>query len=101
MKITTGAPKRDVTAEIDSSRGEKTERAMKSQRRQKKPPPKKTAGIKKSAFDVFEIRLIKKGTAIPTNETEPAKAATEADKSDESKIKSGRMSEILTPIERA
>ena len=51
--ITTGAPKMAVTALMESSTGENSVRAIKSQPAQKMAPPKKHAGITRMGFDDF------------------------------------------------
>ena len=83
MTITTGAPKIAVTVLMLSSVGAKTVLAIISQSIQKMLPPRKQAGIITSGFDVLKSTRIMCGTAIPTKETGPAKAVTEADKSPE------------------
>ena len=56
--ITTGAPKMAVTALMESSTGENSVRAIKSQPAQKMAPPKKHAGITRMGFDDFSATHI-------------------------------------------
>ena len=90
IKITTGAPRTEVTVLILSSVGAKAMRAMRSLNMQKTAPPRKAAGITTRGFDVPRARLTKKGTAIPTKEMGPAKAVTQADRIPERRIKRHR-----------
>ena len=99
MKITTGAPKTDVTVLMLSSIGERTVRAIRSDMMQKTAPPKNEAGITTRLFEVRRSRLTKKGTAIPTKETGPAKAVTVAESRLERRIKSGRKIFVFTPMD--
>ena len=80
MYITTGAPKIEVTVLIFSSSGAKASLAIMSQNMQKTPPPRKVAGMTRRGLDVPRLPLIRKGTAIPTNEIGPAKAVTHDEK---------------------
>ena len=77
--ITTGAPKMAVTALMESSTGENSVRAIKSQPAQKMAPPKKHAGITRMGFDDFSADFTRYGTAMPTNDTGPANAVTQAE----------------------
>jgi len=99
--MTIGAPNTAVTELIDSSVGEKSVRANKSQSKQKTAPPKKHAGITTSGRVVLYRLLIKCGTAIPTKLIGPANAVTQAASKLESKIKATRNALMLTPILRA
>lgn len=77
--MTTGAPNTAVTVLIFNSVGAKIVLAKRSESRQKMAPPKNIAGMIITGFDVLNIFFIRCGTAIPTNETGPAKAVTQAD----------------------
>ncbi len=78
MLITIGAPNMAVTAEIETSVGANTERAIKSQNRQKIAPPKNAPGMTTMGFDVPSARLMMCGTAMPTKLMGPANAVTVA-----------------------
>ena len=80
MKMTTGAPRIEVTVLILSSVGAKSVRAMRSLAMQNTDPPRNAAGMITSGFEVPMARFMRKGTAIPTKETGPAKAVTVADR---------------------
>ncbi len=70
-----------------SSVGENMVLATRSLNRQNTPPPKKHPGIARRGLAVLNIRFIKWGTAIPTKETGPAKAVTQADRILDRRIK--------------
>jgi hypothetical protein len=72
IKITIGAPKSDVTAEILSSVGANNILERRSLQRQKIDPAIKEAGSKITGFEDLSDSLIRNGTAIPTKETGPA-----------------------------
>ena len=78
--MTTGAPNTAVTVLMDNSVGANMVRASRSQNRQKAAPPRKQAGIIRMGFAVPNKFLTRWGTAIPTKDTGPAKAVTQADK---------------------
>ena len=97
IKIATGAPNTAVTELIPSSAGAKAVLAMRSQNRQKTAPPKKHPGIMRRGLELRNMLFTKWGTAIPTKDTGPAKAATTADKILEHKIRAARNCKRLTP----
>ena len=101
IAITTGAPKNAVTVLIESSVGIKSVLAIRSQRRQKRAPPKKAAGMMTRGFAVPKSFFIRWGTAIPTKETGPAKAVTQADRREGRRIRRSLKRGISTPIEAA
>lgn len=101
MKITTGAPKIDVTVLMLSSIGAKMLRAIRSHTRQNTAPARKEEGMTISGFEVWRRLFVRKGTAIPTKETGPAKAVTVAERMLERRISTGRKSFVFTPIVRA
>ena len=72
------APKIDVTVPTASSTGEKIVLAIKSQKIQNTQPVKNTAGIATIGLAVFNNFLAICGTAIPTKEIGPTKAAATA-----------------------
>ena len=76
--MTTGAPNTAVTVLIESSVGEKIVLARRSENRQKTPPPRKHAGIITTGLEVPKSRAATWGTAMPTKDTGPAKAVTQA-----------------------
>ncbi len=78
MTRTTGTPNRAVTADRLTSIGAKAVRATRSQTRQKAAPPKRQAGITRPGRADPRADLARKGTAMPTKETGPAKAVTQA-----------------------
>ena len=80
INITTGAPNIAVTVLMLSSVGANKFRAKRSQKRQKRLPPKKLAGIKRIGLLDLKSFLIKCGAAIPTNEIGPAKATMHAER---------------------
>ena len=98
MKITTGAPNTAVTVLTLSSCGANSVRAIRSHPMQKTPPPKNAAGIRISGFAVPNIPFTRCGTAMPTKETGPANAVTQAESALDSRISSSRNKRILTPI---
>ena len=88
ITITTGAPKTAVTVLILSSVGENRVRARRSQNIQKAAPPRKLAGIIRSGLEVRNRFFTICGTAIPTKDTGPAKAVTQAERRLESSTRS-------------
>ena len=72
MKITIGAPNKDVTADTLSSVGAKSILERRSLTRQNMDPARKDAGISTTGFDDLSDSLIRNGTAIPTKEIGPA-----------------------------
>ena len=97
MKITIGAPKSDVTAEIFSSVGAKRLLAKRSLNMQNTEPAMNVAGKRTIGLEVFNISLIKKGTAIPINDTGPTKAVTHAERILERRMTSLLVTLIFTP----
>ena len=98
MKITTGAPKIDVTVLMFNSIGANAILAIRSQIIQNTAPPRKVAGITTSGLEVFSAPLIRKGTAIPTNEIGPANAVTQAENTLDIRIRNILKVLMLTPI---
>ena len=98
MKMTTGAPKIDVTVLMDSSSGANAIRAIRSHIIQKTAPPRKVPGIMINGLEVLKLLFIRNGTAIPTNEIGPANAVTHADRILDNKINATRKSLIFTPM---
>ena len=96
--MTMGAPKRAVTELMLSSVGEKAVRAMKSQSRQNTAPPRKQAGSMTSGLAVPNIAFIKWGAAMPTKDTGPAKAVTQAERMLESRNSQIRRARMWTPM---
>ena len=88
----------DVTVLIFSSNGANAILAIRSQTVQNTAPPRKVAGITTIGFDVFNKRLIRNGTAIPTKEIGPANAVTHAEKTLDTRINRTRKVLILTPM---
>ena len=66
--ITTGAPRRAVTDDTESSVGERTSRAKRSDKRQKEAPPRKQAGTMTDGIVVLKSLRIRWGTATPTKD---------------------------------
>jgi hypothetical protein len=99
--ITTGAPRRAVTDDTESSVGERTSRAIRSDKRQKEAPPRKQAGTMTDGIVVLKSLRIRWGTATPTKDMGPAKAVTVAESSEEVRISSSRKRFIFTPTDRA
>ena len=97
MYMTTGAPKRDVTAEILSSVGANSCLAKRSLNMQNTEPARKLAGTSTMGLDDFKSSLTRKGTAIPIKEIGPAKAVTQADSTLESRITNTLQALTLTP----
>ena len=97
IKITIGAPNKEVTAEIFSSVGAKILLAIRSLKRQNTDPERKDAGISTIGFDDLSDSLIKNGTAIPINETGPANAVTQADKMLDNSMMTTLQTLMLTP----
>lgn len=97
IQITTGAPNTAVTELMESSVGANIVRAIRSLNRQNTAPPRKLPGIMTMGFAVPNIRFTSCGTAMPTKDTGPAKAVTQADKMLESRISSARNRFTLTP----
>ena len=81
-----------------SSVGAKAMRATRSLNMQKTAPPRKAAGITTRGFEVPRALLTRKGTAMPTKETGPAKAVTQADRIPDRRISSMRKRLTLTPM---
>ena len=77
--MTTGAPNTAVTVLMDNSVGENMVLASRSQNRQNTEPPKKQAGISRIGRAVPSSHFTRCGTAIPTKDTGPANAVTQAD----------------------
>ena len=92
-----GAPKTAVTALTESSTGEKSVRAMRSHPQQKAAPVRKHAGVTKSGRDEPTPRLARCGAAMPTKDTGPAKAATQAESRLDTKTISMRSPSTFTP----
>ena len=88
--MTTGAPNTAVTELIFNSVGANNVRASKSQKRQNTAPPSIHAGRTANGFAVLSIPFTKCGTAIPTKDTGPAKAVTQAASRLERRISSTR-----------
>ena len=82
---------------MESSVGANIVRAIRSLNRQKTAPPKKHPGITTIGFAVPKSRFTSCGTAIPTKDTGPAKAVTQADRMLESRISSARNRFTFTP----
>ena len=97
MKITIGAPKSEVTAEILISIGANMTLASRSLNIQKTEPARKEAGISNTGLEDPSDCLIRKGTAIPIKETGPAKAVTQADRRLEMSIMSNLQLFTSTP----
>ena len=95
--ITTGAPKKAVTVLMLSSEGAKRVLASRSQKRQKILPPRKQAGIMMRGRELRKRKRIIWGTAIPTKETGPAKAVTQAESMLLIRTRSRRNRRMLTP----
>ena len=72
--------------------------AKRSQNRQKTDPPRKHAGIMMIGFAVPNKFLTRCGTAIPTKDTGPAKAVTQADRILDNSTSSMRNSCTFSPI---
>ena len=89
----------DVTVLILSSRGANASLAIKSQNMQNTAPQTKVAGMTTMGFDVPKAPLVRKGTAIPTNEIGPANAVTVAENMLDSMISAILNTLILTPID--
>ena len=92
-----GAPNSDVTADMFSSVGANILLAIRSLMRQKTDPERNDAGISTTGFDDLSDSLIKNGTAIPMNETGPAKAVTQAERMLDRRIIKTLQSLIFTP----
>ena len=99
--MTTGAPNTAVTELMLTAAGAKAVRAMRSHARQKMPPPRKHAGIISSGSAVLNSAFIRCGSAMPTKETGPAKAVTQAESTLESRMSAVRNARIGTPRLRA
>lgn len=91
-------PKTAVTVLMLSSVGANSVLAIKSQNRQKTPPPRKHPGIIRIGFDVRKRFFTKWGAAIPTKDTGPAKAVMQADKMLDKTTKATRNRRMLIPI---
>ena len=76
--MTTGAPNTAVTVLMDNSVGENMVLANRSQNRQNTEPPRKQAGISRIGRAVPSSHFTRCGTAIPTKDTGPANAVTQA-----------------------
>ena len=96
--MTTGAPKMAVTELMESSVGAKAVRAIMSQNRQNTAPPRKQAGVMSRGRAVPNRPLISWGTAMPTKEMGPAKAATQADSTLERSTRAERRARMFTPM---
>ena len=90
-----------VTVLILSSVGTNRVLAIRSQKRQKRLPPRKHAGIIRMGFSVPNSFLIRCGAATPTKEMGPANATMHADKRPESNTIKIRSLLTFTPINRA
>ena len=90
-----------VTVPTESSVGEKTVRATRSQKTQNTAPHTKEAGTMRMGFE--DLRSIRHmcGTAMPTKEMGPAKAVTQAERTLERRMSSTRKRLTLTPKLRA
>ena len=86
-----------VTVLMESSTGENRVLARRSQRTQNRAPHKKDAGIIRIGFDVFSNCREICGTAMPTKETGPAKAATQDESMPVIRTSSIRNAFIFTP----
>ena len=95
--MTIGAPKIAVAAEMDTSVGAKSDRAIRSQNKQNIAPPRNAPGMTTSGFDVPSVRLMMCGTAMPTKLMGPANAVTVAASRLDSKIRAMRNTRMLTP----
>ena len=81
-----------------TSAGAKRSLAIPSQKAVIIAPPRKEAGIKIKGFDVLKALFTRWGTAIPTKETGPANAVTQADKRLEIKIRKNLSMGTFTPM---
>ena len=99
--MTTGAPRTAVTEPMLSSVGANSVRAMRSHSRQKQAPPRNAAGIITRGFAVPSILFTTCGTAIPTKDTGPANAVTQAESRLDSSITASLNHRIFTPELRA
>jgi predicted nucleic acid-binding Zn ribbon protein len=98
---TTGAPNTAVTVLMLNSVGANNILANKSQKRQKTAPPRKQAGIITIDRVVPNKYFTSCGTAIPTKETGPANAVTQAESKLENTTKATRSQRMFTPRFRA
>lgn len=98
---TTGAPTTAVTALTGSSTGEKSVRATRSHPQQNTAPESRHAGVTASGRDEPTASRARCGAAMPTNETGPAKAATQAESSPEVPTMARRSRRTSTPTPRA
>ena len=89
----------EVTVEMLSSSGAKASLAIRSQNIQNTAPQTNVAGMTTMGFDVPKAPLVRKGTAIPTNEIGPANAVTVAEKMLDSIIRAILKTLILTPMD--
>lgn len=96
--MTTGAPNTAVTVLMLNSTGENKVLAIRSQKLQNTAPPKKQAGIIITGFVVLNRLFTNWGTAIPTKDTGPAKAVTQAERILETRIRARRNAFMFTPM---
>ena len=99
--MTMGAPKMAVTVLMLSSVGARAVRASMSHSKQNPAPHKKLAGMSAMGLELPVNTRTMWGAAMPTKDTGPAKAATQAESSPDSTTNSACNARTFTPMLRA